>query len=59
MTHTVNYCYHLHETFTTLPYFVEIGVVHHRTPQEGVEIPHKVIRCGEKVAEQLSANYFG
>jgi hypothetical protein len=53
--HPQHYCYHLHETFTTLPSF-DIGVVHRRTPQ-GVEIPHLVIRCGEKVAEQLSANF--
>jgi hypothetical protein len=52
-THRQHYCSHLHETFTTLPYF-DIGV-HRRTPQ-GEDTPHLVIRCGEKVAEQLSLN---
>ena len=52
-THRQYYCSHLHEMFPTLPYF-DIGV-HRRTPQ-GVENPHLVIRCGEKVAAQLSAN---
>jgi hypothetical protein len=52
-THRQYYCSHLHEMLPTLPYF-DVGV-HRRTPQ-GVEIPHLVIRCGEKVSAQLSAN---
>lgn len=53
-THRQYYCSHLHEMLPTLPYF-DIGV-HRRSTPQGVEIPHLVIRCGEKVSAQLSAN---
>jgi hypothetical protein len=52
-THRQRYCTYLHEMYPTLPFF-DIGV-HRRTPQ-GAEIPLLVVRCGEKVAEQLASN---
>ena len=52
-THRIHYTSLLREHLPNLPFF-DIGL-HQRSPN-GIEVPHLVIRCGEKVAEQLSAN---
>jgi hypothetical protein len=52
-THRVHFTSFLRQQLPHLPFF-DIGI-HKRSPQ-GVEVSHLVVRCGEKVADQLSAN---
>ena len=53
LTHRQYYVTSLRNELPMLPFF-DLGV--HRKSTQGDDIPHLVVRCGEKVVDQLSAN---
>lgn len=53
ITHRIHYISSIRQDLPNLPFF-DLGI--HRRSPHGSEVSHLVVRCGEKVADQLSTN---
>lgn len=53
ITHRVHFISSIRKALPNLPFF-DLGV--HRRSPHGSEVPHLVVRCGEKLVDQLTTN---